>query len=144
MARWLLRLHLRKSEQNGKEPLEPLHLVTGTVVLVLQVYGCGVLALESVSVRDNFFALGGHSLLAAQVIYRLQEVCDQTLTLKDLFERPTIEELAQVLTHQTTGARKGAGAIERQDAEHLLVNLERLSDEEVERLFQTFQREEGE
>jgi len=33
MARWLLRLHLRKSEQNGKEPLEPLHLVTGTVVL---------------------------------------------------------------------------------------------------------------
>ncbi len=33
MVRWLLRLHLHKSEQNGKESLEPPHLISGTVVL---------------------------------------------------------------------------------------------------------------
>ena len=37
MVRWLLRLHLRKSEPHGKEPLQTPHLVSGTGVLALMI-----------------------------------------------------------------------------------------------------------
>jgi 2-polyprenyl-3-methyl-5-hydroxy-6-metoxy-1,4-benzoquinol methylase/acyl carrier protein len=67
-----------------------------------QIWG-EVLGLERIGVKDNFFELGGHSLLATQVISRLRENLSLELPLRYLFEQPTIEDLAIVVTEiQTT------------------------------------------
>ncbi|HXS21930.1 MAG TPA: phosphopantetheine-binding protein, partial [Steroidobacteraceae bacterium] len=54
-----------------------------------------VLHLERVGIHDNFFELGGHSLLATQVIARVADRTTIELPLHDLFEAPTIMELAR-------------------------------------------------
>jgi amino acid adenylation domain-containing protein len=53
-----------------------------------------VLSVESIGTHDNFFALGGHSLLAMQVVSRLHDEFGVPLTLRAVFDTPTVEELA--------------------------------------------------
>jgi amino acid adenylation domain-containing protein/non-ribosomal peptide synthase protein (TIGR01720 family) len=59
-----------------------------------------ILDTRPVGVRDNFFDLGGHSLLAVRLMFQLHTLSGRELPLALLFEKPTIEELAQVLREQ--------------------------------------------
>lgn len=60
-----------------------------------------VLGIDRVGVYDNFFELGGHSLLATQMISRYNEAAQGTfITLRMLFEAPTIAGLMALLTSQ--------------------------------------------
>jgi amino acid adenylation domain-containing protein len=54
-----------------------------------------VLAVEQISICDNFFELGGHSLLATQVMSRLREAFSVEIPFRELFDQPTLRELAQ-------------------------------------------------
>ena len=54
----------------------------------------GLLELPRVGIHDDFFDLGGHSLLATQLAARVRQVCDVELSLAELFEGPTVAQLA--------------------------------------------------
>jgi natural product biosynthesis luciferase-like monooxygenase protein/amino acid adenylation domain-containing protein len=65
-----------------------------------------VLKLEKVGIDDNFFEIGGNSLQATQVISRLRESLSLELPLRRLFERPTVADLALVVTEIQTTLQK--------------------------------------
>ncbi len=54
-----------------------------------------VLEEPSFGIEDNFFALGGHSLKAMQIVVRIRDTFGLELSLKTVFESPTIEKLAE-------------------------------------------------
>ncbi|HXC68478.1 MAG TPA: non-ribosomal peptide synthetase, partial [Pyrinomonadaceae bacterium] len=57
-----------------------------------------MLKIDQVGIHDNFFELGGHSLLATQVISQVREAFMVELSPRRLFEEPTIERLAVLIT----------------------------------------------
>lgn len=67
-----------------------------------------VLDLEQVGIHDNFFELGGHSLLATRIVSRVRKLIGVELSLRSLFETPTISRIAEVIEKATT-ARSSAG-----------------------------------
>ncbi|KAG0005184.1 hypothetical protein BGZ80_005496, partial [Entomortierella chlamydospora] len=56
-----------------------------------------LLKVERVGRHDNFFMLGGHSLLVVQMIERLRRI-DLALSVRSLFDTPTLSVLAQSLS----------------------------------------------
>jgi amino acid adenylation domain-containing protein len=56
---------------------------------------CQLLKVEDVSVTENFFEMGGHSLMATQVVSRVREVLQVEVSVREVFEKPTIAEIAQ-------------------------------------------------
>ena len=54
-----------------------------------------VLHLENIGIHDNFFEIGGHSLIATQIISRLRQVFQMDLSVRTLFEAPTIANFAE-------------------------------------------------
>jgi len=59
-----------------------------------------ILKLERIGIHDNFFDLGGHSLLITQVISRLRDVFDVEIFVQQMFETPTIADLALIVTQK--------------------------------------------
>lgn len=55
-----------------------------------------VLGIDQVGIHDNFFALGGDSILSIQIIARASQH-NLALTPRDVFEHPTIADLATVV-----------------------------------------------
>jgi acyl-CoA synthetase (AMP-forming)/AMP-acid ligase II/acyl carrier protein len=53
-----------------------------------------LLGTDRVGVRDDFFDLGGHSLLATQLVARVRDVLHVPLSLSDLFDLRTVEDMA--------------------------------------------------
>ncbi|HYR10485.1 MAG TPA: condensation domain-containing protein, partial [Longimicrobium sp.] len=56
-----------------------------------------VLGVDRVGAADDFFTLGGHSLLAMHVWAHLRDRCGAELSLRALFEHPTVAALAAVV-----------------------------------------------
>ncbi|MCP5053052.1 MAG: hypothetical protein GY940_38145, partial [bacterium] len=55
------------------------------------------LGLKQVQYHDNFFDLGGHSLKAIQIVNEIHNLFEVKLSLRDLFQCPTLEGLANII-----------------------------------------------
>ncbi len=56
---------------------------------------CELLGVDRVDARDDFFELGGHSLLATRVLARVDQAFGARLSLRDVFDAPTLERLSE-------------------------------------------------
>ncbi len=79
----------------------------------------GLLKVPQVGRNDNFFNLGGHSLMGAQLIAKVQQRFGVELSLRGLFDHPTIAEIS--------------AEIERL----VYTKLQAMSDEEAQRLLES-------
>jgi hypothetical protein len=66
----------------------------GQIELALATMWQELLHVERVGRGDNFFELGGHSLLATKFVSHVQHVLGLDLTLRELFEAPTLQAVA--------------------------------------------------
>jgi aryl carrier-like protein len=65
-----------------------------------------VLALEQLSVHDNFFEAGGDSIKGAILIHRLQQLLGEYVYVVAIFDAPTIAQLANYLRRHYPSAVK--------------------------------------
>jgi len=56
-----------------------------------------LLNIEKVGIKDNFFELGGHSLLATQFLSRIKDDFGKEISLRKIFENPTIEGVVSAI-----------------------------------------------
>jgi amino acid adenylation domain-containing protein len=94
-----------------------------------------ILRLSKVGRNDNFFDLGGHSLLAMRLLSRLRDEFGTDLSLRTIFEAPTVARLAAELK-SSDDARKTVDG-----ADSVLIELEGLPDDEIESLLQSLHDE---
>ncbi|HZI16892.1 MAG TPA: non-ribosomal peptide synthetase, partial [Myxococcus sp.] len=78
-------------EQGAAQEYEP---PTNELEEQLASLWAGLLGVERVGLRDDFFQLGGHSLLAAQLVSRMKQSFGVELPLKEVFSRPVLADLA--------------------------------------------------
>ena len=67
-----------------------------------------LLKLDKVGIHDNFFDLGGHSLLATQVISRMRNAFSIDVPLRQIFDAPTIAEMATIITENQVKCAKAS------------------------------------
>jgi amino acid adenylation domain-containing protein len=57
-----------------------------------------ILQRKDIGLNDNFFEAGGHSLKGMRVLARINAVFGVKFTLKDIFKKPTVRQLAEAIT----------------------------------------------
>jgi len=58
---------------------------------------------EQISIHDNFFEIGGHSILVIRLVSYLRKHWQTEITIREIFEQPTIKELSAVLSAKESG-----------------------------------------
>ena len=72
-----------------------------------------VLMVQQVGIEDNFFDLGGDSLSATRAYAHTNQVLGTQLTLRELFEHPTIASLAAILRQTRNNSAAAAPILPR-------------------------------
>ncbi len=100
-----LRLASPRRNTEEKPLLEPRNDIERQLAEILQ----EVLGVPRMGIDENFFALGGHSLRATVAIARMWDRLGTAVTLSDIFENPTIAQMAAIFERRRT--EKGLGPV---------------------------------
>jgi acyl transferase domain-containing protein/acyl carrier protein len=78
-----------------------------------------LLGVDQIGMQDDFFELGGHSLLATRVLSRIDHALGARLTLRDIFDAPTVRRLADKVaaTGRTSSRSLSATDTDREEME---------------------------
>jgi hypothetical protein len=108
------RLSLPLSEE--LKPIESVkHIAPSMPVeeIVAGIFG-QLLNRERVGIHDGFFEIGGHSLSAMQVVSRIRDIFGAEVSVRSIFEEPTVERLARrIEVAMTAGERDEAPPLVR-------------------------------
>ncbi|CAJ1314008.1 non-ribosomal peptide synthetase [Paenibacillus nuruki] len=85
-------------EQSDQEYIAPRTIQETQLVEIWK----NVLGSQNISVLDNFFEIGGHSLRATQVSSKIHQELNVEISLRDIFQAPTIEKMAILLTERSS------------------------------------------
>jgi NAD(P)-dependent dehydrogenase (short-subunit alcohol dehydrogenase family) len=78
-----------------------------------------MLGVEEIGEHDDFFALGGHSLMATRVLARIAQVFNVRLSLRDMFDAPTLHLLSAKVkaTAAPSATTPASPEVEREEIE---------------------------
>jgi acyl transferase domain-containing protein/acyl carrier protein len=91
-----------------------------------------ILGFDQVGISDNFFYLGGDSLLATQVASRIREKFKIALPLSNMFIKPTVESLAELIT------RKPIKHADQEKMTQILEKVNQMPEEDAKKLSEFF------
>jgi len=74
-----------------------------------------VLKTDEIGTTDNFFEIGGHSLKATQIVAKIYKEFAVQIALNDVFDKPTILEMAGLLGVAETETYESIDAVEEQE-----------------------------
>lgn len=83
--------------ETGRQPEDEFEAPAEGVEEALAGLWKELLGVSRVGRRDNFFEAGGHSLLAMQLVGKVRDRFGVALPLRNLFERPTVAGLAEII-----------------------------------------------
>lgn len=81
------------TERTGGAIIAPRNAVEAELLKIWQ----AVLGIEAIGVTDDFFEIGGHSLKATRLAAQISKTMHVEVALKEIFENPTIVELAELI-----------------------------------------------
>jgi amino acid adenylation domain-containing protein len=84
-----------RDEPAKRPPGTRIEAATASVVAELLDVG-----VDEIGIDQNFFLLGGHSMLGAQLIVRLEDLFGVEISLRYLFDHPTLAEIAAEVERQ--------------------------------------------
>jgi acyl transferase domain-containing protein/acyl carrier protein len=91
--------------------VEPRNQVEHTIADIWQM----ILGYNRLGSQDDFFELGGDSLKAITVISRIHKKLDAALTLREFFNRPTIEGLSEYIASAKESSHNSIEPVEKKE-----------------------------
>ncbi|WP_455714511.1 amino acid adenylation domain-containing protein, partial [Anaerosporobacter sp.] len=74
-----------------------------------------VLSVTNIGIKDSFFDLGGHSLKAMELKNKISEQLNKNVELKEIFDNPTVEKLANLLDQKEIEETEAIIAVDKQE-----------------------------
>ena len=84
-----------------EEILKPTNNIEASLVEIWE----KVLKIDNIGIDQNFFELGGDSLCAINLIYLINLKFNVKITIQTLFDHPTIQEIAALITENNTSSK---------------------------------------
>jgi amino acid adenylation domain-containing protein len=113
------RSSLPKPTAENTQPAQDFAAPSTETEKTLAALWCDLLKVESIGRRDNFFDLGGESLLVMRAVSRMRKTFGVDVQLRNLFERPTLAELAEVIDGMRWVADSRASSLSERPREEI-------------------------
>ncbi|OOM76199.1 tyrocidine synthase 3 [Clostridium puniceum] len=83
------------------------------IELKLENIWCQIFNIKEISIKDNFFDLGGNSLTAVNLVSKIHKEFKTKIVVTDVFNKPSIEELAEWLKDMSAEENSDFNEIEK-------------------------------